>query len=68
LSFIEVLTQLLFKFIGLVMKFAPFGAFGAMAFTIGKYGIGTFLVLGQFMLSFYTTSYLYFRCAISLRT
>ena len=66
LSFIEVLTQLLFKFIGLVMKFAPLGAFGAMAFTVGKYGLGTILVLGQFMLSFYTTCLIFIFVVLGL--
>ena len=37
------------------MKVAPIGAFGAMAFTIGKYGVGTLLSLGQLMLGFYAT-------------
>ena len=52
---IESAQQILFRLIGLVMRLAPIGAFGAMAFTIGKYGVGTILVLAQFMLSFYTT-------------
>jgi aerobic C4-dicarboxylate transport protein len=39
----------------LVMKLAPLGAFGAMAFTIGRYGLGTLLSLGQLMLAFYAT-------------
>ena len=66
LSFIAVLTQLLFKFIGLVMKFAPLGAFGAMAFTVGKYGLGTMLVLGQFMLAFYTTCLIFIFVVLGL--
>ena len=37
------------------MKVAPIGAFGAMAFTIGKYGVGTLVSLGQLMLAFYAT-------------
>jgi aerobic C4-dicarboxylate transport protein len=52
---IESAQQILFRLIGLIMRLAPIGAFGAMAFTIGKYGIGTVLVLGEFMVSFYTT-------------
>jgi aerobic C4-dicarboxylate transport protein len=66
LSFIDVLTQLLFKFIGLVMKFAPLGAFGAMAFTVGKYGLGTMLVLGQFMIAFYTTCLIFIFVVLGL--
>jgi aerobic C4-dicarboxylate transport protein len=41
------------------MKFAPIGAFGAMAFTVGKYGIGTVISLGHFMLTFYLTCLLF---------
>src|SRR3954447_9630749 len=52
---IESAQQILFRLIGLVMRLAPIGAFGAMAFTIGKYGASTILSLGQFMLAFYAT-------------
>lgn len=45
----------LFTVIGFIMKLAPVGAFGAMAFTIGKYGLGTLASLGQLMLAFYVT-------------
>ena len=41
------------------MKVAPIGAFGAMSFTIGKYGLGSLASLGQLMLSFYTTCLLF---------
>ena len=41
------------------MKFAPIGAFGAMAFTIGKYGLGTLLSLGKLMGSVYVTCLLF---------
>jgi aerobic C4-dicarboxylate transport protein len=58
-ALIESAQQILFRLIGLVMRLAPIGAFGAMAFTIGKYGAGTILSLGQFMLSFYTTCLLF---------
>src|SRR5947209_14365190 len=37
------------------MKVAPIGAFGAMAFTIGKYGVGSLVSLGQLMATFYAT-------------
>ena len=48
-------AHVFFRIVGFIMKFAPIGAFGAMAFTIGKYGVGTLLSLGNFMLAFYTT-------------
>jgi len=49
----------LFTIIGFIMKFAPIGAFGAMAFTVGKYGLGSLASLGQLMLSFYITCLLF---------
>ena len=59
LRFIDLVSHVFFKIVGYIMKLAPIGAFGAMAFTIGKYGIGTLLSLGNFMLSFYTTCLLF---------
>ncbi|MFY9639699.1 MAG: dicarboxylate/amino acid:cation symporter [Rhodomicrobium sp.] len=54
-AIIEQVEHTFFGIVGIVMKLAPLGAFGAMAFTIGKYGIGTLLSLGMLMLCFYTT-------------
>lgn len=59
LEFIEQLNNVLFKIVGMVMRLAPIGAFGAMAFTVGKYGVGTLLSLGQLIAAFYTTSILF---------
>jgi aerobic C4-dicarboxylate transport protein len=59
LSLIDDLSTILFRLIGLIMKIAPIGAFGAMAFTVGKYGIGTVVSLGHFMLTFYLTCLLF---------
>jgi aerobic C4-dicarboxylate transport protein len=59
LRIIETVSHAFFKIVGYIMKAAPIGAFGAMAFTIGKYGIATLLSLGNFMLSFYTTCLLF---------
>ncbi len=44
-----------FKALHLVMIFAPIGAFGGMAYTIGKYGIATLMPLGKLMLTVYIT-------------
>jgi aerobic C4-dicarboxylate transport protein len=55
LGIIDQTAHVFFKIVGIVMKVAPIGAFGAMAFTIGKYGVGSLLSLGQLMLAFYTT-------------
>jgi aerobic C4-dicarboxylate transport protein len=56
---IDAITRWLFKVIGIIMKFAPIGAFGAMAFTIGKYGIRTLLPLGKLLACVYLTSGLF---------
>lgn len=62
-DFIERLSHVLFDIIGIIMKVAPLGAFGAMAFTIGKYGVASLLSLGQLMASFYLTC-LIFVCVV----
>src|ERR671916_759119 len=59
LRLIDVVSHIFFRIVGLIMKLAPIGAFGAMAFTIGKYGVGTLVSLGNFMLSFYATCLLF---------
>jgi len=52
---IEKTSHVLFDIVGIIMKVAPVGAFGAMAFTIGKYGIGSLFSLGKLMGTFYLT-------------
>ena len=52
---IEKMSHVLFDIVGIIMKVAPIGAFGAMAFTIGKYGIGSLFSLGKLMGVFYFT-------------
>ncbi|OUL80335.1 cation:dicarboxylate symporter family transporter, partial [Paraburkholderia hospita] len=54
-DFVEKISHVFFRIVGIIMKVAPIGAFGAMAFTIGKYGIGSMLSLGMLMLTFYAT-------------
>ncbi|MEI7829785.1 MAG: dicarboxylate/amino acid:cation symporter [Prolixibacteraceae bacterium] len=56
---IKSLESGLFAVIRAIMKVAPIGAFGAMSFTIGKYGLGSLASLGQLMFSFYTTCLLF---------
>ena len=53
--FIDEVSQVMFGIVGIIMKAAPIGAFGAMAFTIGKFGIGSLSKLGMLMGSFYLT-------------
>src|SRR5689334_337127 len=55
LNIIDLVSHAFFGIVRIVMKAAPLGAFGAMAFTIGKYGVGTLLQLGQLMASVYAT-------------
>jgi aerobic C4-dicarboxylate transport protein len=66
LGFIEALSQVLFGIVGVIMKLAPLGAFGAMAFTIGKYGFGSLLSLGELMACFYATCLVFIFGALGL--
>jgi aerobic C4-dicarboxylate transport protein len=59
LDMINRLTQIIFKILNYIMKLAPLGAFGAMAFAIGKYGVSTLTSLGSLILLFYVTSALF---------
>lgn len=56
---IEHFSRVMFGIVGIIMRLAPIGAFGAMAFTIGSYGIGTLLSLGKLMVCFYATCLLF---------
>ena len=63
-NFFESLSYILFKIVHLLMMFAPLGAFGAMAFTIGKYGIESFGPLLSLMATFYFTCLMFiFLCS-----
>lgn len=55
LDFIDRIAHVMFGIINMIMKLAPIGAFGAMAFTIGQYGVGSLVQLGQLMICFYIT-------------
>jgi aerobic C4-dicarboxylate transport protein len=55
LGLIDTVSHAFFNIVGIIMKVAPLGAFGAMAFTIGKYGVGTLASLGKLMAVFYLT-------------
>jgi aerobic C4-dicarboxylate transport protein len=58
-AFVEQFSRVLFVVVGFIMRVAPIGALGAMAFTIGKYGIGSLKELGALMLCFYGTCLLF---------
>jgi aerobic C4-dicarboxylate transport protein len=56
LGLLEKVSVVFFRLVGMLMRFAPIGAFGAMAFTIGKYGVGSLANLGLLIATFYLTS------------
>ena len=58
-EFIERASHAFFGVVGMIMKLAPIGAFGAMAFTIGRFGFASLLPLGSLMLCFYATCLLF---------
>lgn len=59
IEFLDKLSLVFFKIIGYVMKAAPLGAFGAMAYTIGHYGLASLVPLGKLMISVYVTMFLF---------
>lgn len=59
LSTFEKINKVLFNILKLIMRLSPLGAFGGMAYTIGKFGFATLAVLGKLLLTFYITSLLF---------
>ncbi len=59
LDFIDQISHVFFGIVGIIMKAAPIGAFGAMAYTIGAHGIGSLAKLALLMASFYLTCILF---------
>ena len=64
--FIDQLSGVLFRIVAILMKLAPLGAFGAMAFTIGNFGVGTLAQLGKLIASFYLTCVLFVTVVLSV--
>ncbi|MDB5215510.1 MAG: Aerobic C4-dicarboxylate transporter for fumarate, L-malate, D-malate, succunate, partial [Myxococcaceae bacterium] len=62
----EQFSKAIFAIVGIVMRLAPLGAFGAMAFTIGKYGVGTLGSLAKLMGAFYATALLFVLVVLGL--
>jgi aerobic C4-dicarboxylate transport protein len=58
-TLLDSLTQTVFGIVNMLMRFAPIGAFGAMAFTVGKYGIASLGPLAKLIAAFYLTSILF---------
>jgi aerobic C4-dicarboxylate transport protein len=59
MDLLQSLSQAVFKLVGILMQAAPIGAFGAMAFTIGKYGIASIINLAMLVGTFYLTSIIF---------
>jgi len=66
LTLLENLSVAVFRLVEIVMRFAPVGAFGAMAFTIGKYGLASLAHLGLLVATFYATSLLFVLVVLGL--
>lgn len=66
ISVFENLNKAFFNVIHIVMKFSPVGAFGGMAYTIGKFGFGSLVLLGNLLLSYYVTSFLFIFVVLNL--
>jgi aerobic C4-dicarboxylate transport protein len=62
----ESMSHMTYRIIAMLMELAPFGAFGAMAFTIGKYGLATLFALGKLLLCVYLTSLSFIFIALGL--
>jgi len=65
-DFIERLSHVLFGVVGIIMKVAPLGAFGAMAFTISKFGVDSLRQLAALMICFYLTCILFIVVVLGL--
>ncbi len=59
LALIDGVAQVVFRVLGMIMRLAPLGAFGAMAFTVGRFGIGSVGSLAKLMASFYVACVLF---------
>ena len=62
---IDVASKMLFVIVGIVMWTAPIGAFGAIAFTVGKFGVGSLASLGKLILGFYLTCVVFIAVAFA---
>jgi aerobic C4-dicarboxylate transport protein len=64
-DFIESISKVFFGMVAMVMWAAPIGAFGAIAFTVGKYGAGALLSLGNLLACFYVTCLIFIFCVLA---
>jgi len=63
---LQKINQVVFNILKMIMKLSPLGAFGGMAYTIGKFGFGTLFVLGKLMICFYLTGLLFVFIVLNL--
>lgn len=66
LTTLENINKVLFNILKLIMRLSPIGAFGGMAYTIGKFGFATLIVLGKLMLTFYLTGIFFIFVVLNL--
>jgi aerobic C4-dicarboxylate transport protein len=66
LNSFENINKVLFNVLKMIMRLSPIGAFGGMAYTIGKFGFGTLMVLGKLLLTFYLTGFLFIFVVLNL--
>jgi aerobic C4-dicarboxylate transport protein len=66
IAFIDSVTRAVFGVVNILMRFAPIGAFGAMAFTVGKYGVASLGPLAKLIATFYITSILFVLVVLGL--
>ena len=59
LGFLEIFSHIMFKMVDFITKLAPIGAFGAMSFTVGKFGVSSLKDLGELVLVFYVTCFIF---------
>jgi len=61
---IHLASEVFFRIVGMIARVAPIGAFGAMAFTVGKYGLGSLLPLMKLVGTFYLTAFIFILCVL----
>lgn len=66
LTTMETINKVLFNILKIIMKLSPIGAFGGMAYTIGKFGFSTLIVLGKLLLTFYFTGLFFIFIVLNL--
>jgi aerobic C4-dicarboxylate transport protein len=62
----DKINEVLFNILRMIMKLSPIGAFGGMAYTIGKFGFGSLAVLGKLLITFYVTGFLFIFVVLNL--